>query len=46
MITWIMTEIGNYWQLLRFKDKQDILHEAKSCKIRNSDFTDFSKETL
>ena len=34
-------------KLLHFKDKQDILHEAKSCKIRNFYFKeDFSRETL
>ena len=33
--------------LLQFKDKQDILHEAKSRKIRNFYFKeDFSRETL
>ena len=34
-------------KLLLFKDKQDILHEAKSRKIRNFYFKeDFSRETL
>ena len=34
-------------KLLHFKDKQDILHEAKSRKIRNSYFKEaFSSETL
>ena len=34
-------------KLLHFKDKQDILHEAKSRKIRNFYFKeDFSRETL
>ena len=34
-------------KLLLLKDKQDILHEAKSCKIRNFYFKeDFSRETL
>ena len=34
-------------KLLYFKDKQDILHEAKSRKIRNFYFKeDFSRETL
>ena len=32
-------------KLLHFKDKQDILHETKSRKIRNSYFKeDFSRE--
>ena len=34
-------------KLLHFKDKQDILHEGKSRKIRNFYFKeDFSRETL
>ena len=34
-------------KLLNFKDKQDIFHEAKSCKIRNFYFKeDFSTDTL
>ena len=34
-------------KLLYFKDKQDILHEAKSCKLRNFYFKeDFSREIL
>ena len=34
-------------KLLHFKDKQDILHEAKSRKIRKFYFKeDFSRETL
>ena len=34
-------------KLLHFKDKQDILHEAKSRKIRNFYLKeDFSRETL
>ena len=34
-------------KLLLLKDKQDILHEAKSCKIRNFYYReDFSRETL
>ena len=34
-------------KLLNFKDKQDIFHEAKSCKIRNFYFKeDFSRDTL
>ena len=34
-------------KLLHFKDKQGILHEAKSHKIRNFCFKeDFSRETL
>ena len=33
-------------KLLHFKDKQDILHQPKSRKIRNFYFKDFSRETL
>ena len=33
-------------KLLHFKDKQDILHEAKSPKIRTFCFKDFSREIL